>query len=106
MLDICWRQIDPTDDGGQFGDRGASYRTAIFVHNPEQEAAARESLQRLQESNRFSKPIVTRILPVSKFYPAEAIHQDFARKEALRYNADIAVQQRKTFQKRTWGDIP
>ncbi|MGE5545068.1 MAG: peptide-methionine (S)-S-oxide reductase MsrA, partial [Bacillota bacterium] len=75
LLDTFWRQIDPTDEGGQFADRGSSYRTAIFYHNQAQRSQAELSKQNLERSGRFNRPIVTRILPASEFYPAEEYHQ-------------------------------
>ncbi|MFC4810256.1 peptide-methionine (S)-S-oxide reductase MsrA [Paenibacillus sp. GCM10023250] len=85
LLQTYWMQIDPTDAGGQFHDRGESYRTAIFYHSEEQRAAAERSKQELQASGRFDKPIVTEIVPASDFYPAEEYHQDYHRKNPLRY---------------------
>lgn len=85
LLDIFWRQIDPTDPGGQFYDRGSSYRTAIFYHNEEQRLKAEQSKNKLAESGIFSKPIVTEIIPATTFYPAEDYHQDYYKKQPLRY---------------------
>ncbi|RYL95198.1 peptide-methionine (S)-S-oxide reductase [Sporolactobacillus sp. THM7-4] len=85
LVDLFWRQIDPTDAGGQFHDRGSSYKTAIFYHNEEQKRIAEASKRELEQSGRFKKPIVTEIVPAGPFYPAEAYHQDYYRKEALRY---------------------
>ncbi|HOF03790.1 MAG TPA: peptide-methionine (S)-S-oxide reductase MsrA, partial [Atribacterota bacterium] len=77
LLDVFWRNIDPTDDGGQFYDRGSQYRTAIFYHNDEQKKIAEQSKAELGNSGRFTGEIVTRILPVTEFYPAEEYHQDY-----------------------------
>lgn len=77
LLDVFWRQINPTDAGGQFVDRGPQYRSAIFYHNDEQKRLAAESKKKLAESGRFDKPIVTEILKASVFYPAEEYHQDY-----------------------------
>lgn len=85
LLDIFWRQIDPTDPGGQFHDRGSSYRTAIFYANEEQREKAERSKQELQASGRFDRPIVTEIVPLAEFYPAEDYHQDYHKKNPLRY---------------------
>lgn len=87
LLRIFWRQIDPTDDEGQFADRGEQYRTAIFYHNAAQKKAAEESKAELEKSAKFKKPIVTEILPLTSFYPAEAYHQDFYEHSAMRYQA-------------------
>ena len=106
LVDIYWTQVNPTDDGGQFGDRGESYRTAIFVHNDEQLRLAQESKARLAQSGTHAKPIVTRILPVSTFYPAEEYHQDYARRNPSQYAADTAVQERKQFIHDTYDTEP
>ena len=80
LLDIYWMQVDPTDDGGQFVDRGAQYATAIYYHSPEQEKIAYKSLQALATSGRHQKKIVTPILKATNFYPAEDYHQDYYKK--------------------------
>nr|WP_096199136.1 peptide-methionine (R)-S-oxide reductase MsrB [Bacillus sp. FJAT-45350] len=85
LLDLFWKQIDPTDPGGQFHDRGHSYRTAIFYHTEEQQEKAEASKKALEESGRFSEPIATAILPASTFYEAEEYHQGFHKKNPLRY---------------------
>jgi len=85
LLDIFWQQIDPTDPGGQFHDRGQSYRTAIFYHNDEQKRLAEASKAALEQSGRFNKPIVTEIVPAGTFYEAEEYHQGYHHKNALRY---------------------
>lgn len=103
ILNIYWRQIDPTDDGGQFHDRGDAYRTAIFYHDDEQRKQAEASKRKLEQSGRFSKPIVTKILPASRFYPAEDYHQDFYKKNAKAYEADRAKSGRDEFIAKTWG---
>ncbi|MCY0880429.1 MAG: peptide-methionine (S)-S-oxide reductase MsrA, partial [Firmicutes bacterium] len=87
LLDIFWKQIDPTDAQGQFCDQGSSYRTAIFYHTPEQKALAEASKKQLQASGRFALPIVTEILPAQAFYPAEAYHQNFYQTHADHYQA-------------------
>ncbi|KZZ84241.1 methionine sulfoxide reductase [Bacillus sp. SJS] len=86
LLELFWQQIDPTDAGGQFFDRGESYKTAIFYHSAEQERLAEQSKVKLQESGKFSKPIVTEIIPASVFYPAEEYHQDYYKKNSAHYN--------------------
>lgn len=85
LLDIFWTKIDPIDAGGQFCDRGQAYTTAIFYHNREQKQLADESKQRLEESGRLKQPIVTKIIKAGKFYPAEDYHQDYYKKNRLRY---------------------
>jgi len=85
LLDYFWRHVDPTDPGGQFLDRGSQYRTAIFYHDEEQRRLAEESKGELERSGRLAKPIVTEILPFTKFYRAEDYHQDYYKTHALRY---------------------
>src|SRR5699024_4286074 len=80
-----WQQIDPTDAGGQFNDRGESYTTAIFYHTDAQKEIAQASKQKLEESNKFSKPIVTKILPAQTFYSAEEAHQNYYEKQPFHY---------------------
>ena len=84
LVDRFWPTIDPTDAGGQFCDRGASYRTAVFVGSPAQRQAAEASRARAQR--RLGKPIVTPVRDAARFWPAEAYHQDYAKKNPLRYN--------------------
>jgi peptide methionine sulfoxide reductase msrA/msrB len=85
LLEIFWRHIDPTDPGGQFADRGPQYRTAIFYHNDEQKRLAESSKRALERSGKFERPIVTEILPLKKFYPAEDYHQNYSQKHPLSY---------------------
>ncbi|MGB5064772.1 MAG: peptide-methionine (S)-S-oxide reductase MsrA, partial [Candidatus Competibacter sp.] len=85
LLDIFWRNIDLLDAGGQFCDRGQQYRPAIFYHDDEQKRLAEESKQALEQSGRFQKPVVVAIEPASTFYPAEDYHQDYYRKNPVRY---------------------
>lgn len=85
LLTIFWRQIDPTDPGGQFADRGFHYSTAIYAHTPEQRNAAEASKAELDASGRFEAPIVTEILPHTTFFLAEEKHQDYARKQREHY---------------------
>ncbi|MFK7696224.1 peptide-methionine (S)-S-oxide reductase MsrA [Paenibacillus sp. HJGM_3] len=104
LLETFWRSIDPTDPGGQFGDRGDSYRTAIFYHSEEQKAAAEQSKRDLAASGDFSKPIVTPIIPASPFYPAEDYHQDYYKKQPIRYKAYYTGSGREKFLKDQWKD--
>lgn len=85
LLEIFWRQIDPTDDGGQFADRGFHYTTAIYTHTPEQAELAEASKQTLEESGQFEDSIVTEIVEYSSFFLAEEEHQDFAQKRQEYY---------------------
>ena len=84
LLEVFWRNVDPFDAGGQFCDRGNSYRTAIFFHDEAQAEAARASRQRLQ-TERFEREIVTPILEAGDFWPAEDYHQDYHEKNPVRY---------------------
>lgn len=85
LLDTFWRQIDPTDDKGQFVDRGYEYTSAIFYYNDSQKHAAEESKANLENSGVFTRPIVTPIREAAKFWPAEEYHQDYYKKNPLRY---------------------
>jgi methionine-S-sulfoxide reductase len=86
LLEIFWSQIDPTDAGGQFFDRGQSYQTAIFYHSEEQRLAAEKSKKELGNSGKFDKPIATKILEAKPFYLAEDYHQDYYKKNPAHYN--------------------
>jgi peptide methionine sulfoxide reductase msrA/msrB len=103
LLDVFWRQVDPTDAGGQFVDRGSQYRTAIFYHDEEQKRIAEESKAELDKSGRFSKPIITEIVPLSEFYTAEEYHQDYYNKNPRRYKFYRYGSGRDQFIKSTWG---
>jgi peptide methionine sulfoxide reductase msrA/msrB len=86
LLEMFWQQIDPTDAGGQFNDRGLFYRTAIFYQNEEQRKLAEASKAELVQSRKFHKPIVTEIIQVGPFYKAEENHQHYYRKNPFHYN--------------------
>jgi peptide-methionine (S)-S-oxide reductase len=86
ILSRYWKLIDPTDNGGQFCDRGPSYRPAIFV-TPEQRPIAEASKQKLIDSKKLTKPVIVPILPLGEFWPAEEYHRDFSEKNAAHYNA-------------------
>ena len=85
LLDVFWHNIDPTTPDAQFCDHGSQYRSAIFFHDDAQKRAAERSKQALEASGRLPGPIVTRIVPVSAFTPAEEYHQGYARKNPIRY---------------------
>jgi peptide methionine sulfoxide reductase msrA/msrB len=104
LLEVLWRQIDPTDPGGQFADRGSQYRSAIFYLNEEQRALAEQSKEKLEKSGRFSKPIATEIVPASRFYRAEEYHQDYYKKNPVRYKLYRYGSGRDRFLKEAWGD--
>ncbi|MFD0713432.1 peptide-methionine (R)-S-oxide reductase MsrB [Paenibacillus sp. GCM10027626] len=103
LLSIYWRQIDPTDAGGQFHDRGESYRTAIFYYTEEQRQIAEASKRELEESGRFESPIVTEIVAATTFYPAEEYHQDYHKKNPLRYRMYRKGSGRDAFIKSHWN---
>jgi peptide methionine sulfoxide reductase msrA/msrB len=103
LLDVLWRHMDPTDADGQFVDRGSQYRSAIFYHDEEQKRIAQESKAELEKSGRFTKPIVTEIVPLTKFYTAEDYHQDYYRKNPLRYKMYRYGSGRDQFLNRTWS---
>ncbi|HSP22401.1 MAG TPA: peptide-methionine (S)-S-oxide reductase MsrA [Planococcus sp. (in: firmicutes)] len=102
LLEIFWQQIDPTDNEGQFQDRGSSYRAAIFVHNDSQRRLAELSKQALDKSGRFKKPVITEILDAAPFYPAEEDHQDYHKKNPVHYKEDRAVSGRDEFLDAVW----
>ncbi len=102
LLEVFWRQIDPTDAGGQFVDRGTQYRAEIFFHDAEQQRAALASRQRLAESGRFSEPIVTQVVAFERFWEAESYHQDFYEKSPKRYKSYRKGSGRDQFCDRTW----
>ena len=85
MLDIFWKNIDPLNANGQFCDKGPQYRSAIFYHNEEQKKLAEVSKKRIEESGSLPGSIVTGIVPALSFYPAEEYHQDYYKKNPLRY---------------------
>lgn len=105
LLEQYWQQIDPTDPGGQFNDRGQSYRTAIFYHTDEQRRLAEESKQALAESGRFQKEIVTEIRPAAPFYEAEEKHQQYHRKNPFHYNLYKEGSGRARFIRENWKKV-
>ncbi|MBL7685800.1 MAG: peptide-methionine (R)-S-oxide reductase MsrB [Deltaproteobacteria bacterium] len=104
LLDVYWQQIDPTDVGGQFADRGERYQTAIFYHNEDQHKIAEFSKKNLSNSKKFSKPIVTQIRSASEFYEAEEYHQNYAEKNASHYQRYKEGSGRGPFLRSTWGE--
>jgi peptide methionine sulfoxide reductase msrA/msrB len=103
LLDVFWRQIDPTDGGGQFCDRGPQYRSAIFYENAEQKQLAEQSKEALGKSGIFQKPIVTELIKASPFYEAEEYHQDYYKKNPIRYRFYRANCGRDRFLDNVWG---
>lgn len=104
LLDVFWRQINPTDPGGQFVDRGPEYRSAIFYHNDEQKKLAEESKEALAKSGRFNEPIVTEIVKATTFYKAEDYHQDYYKKNPIRYKYYRFRSGRDQFLEKVWGN--
>ena len=102
LLDIYWRQIDPTQADGQFTDIGPSYRAAIFFGTDEEKKIAETSKEKLARSGKFNKPIVTEILPAMKFYPAEAYHQKYYQQNPEHFEAFEEGSGRVSFKKKTW----
>jgi peptide methionine sulfoxide reductase msrA/msrB len=105
LLDIFWKQIDPTDKNGQFADKGSQYKTAIFYHTKEQKELAEKSKEELEKSKIFKKPIVTEIIPASTFWKAEEYHQNYYRKNREKYNRYKKASGRESFLKKIWGNI-
>ena len=102
LLETFWQQIDPTDAGGQFVDRGHAYTSAIFYYDKEQKKLAEESKRLLEQSHIFAEPIVTPISPAPEFWPAEEYHQDYYKKNPLRYGFYRSGSGRDTFLKKHW----
>ena len=103
LLEVFWRNIDPTTKDRQFVDVGSQYRTAIFYHSEEQRRLAEESKKQLEASGRFGKPLVTEIVPAGKFYPAEGYHQDYSKKNPTRYKFYRFNSGRDQYLDRIWG---
>ena len=104
LLDVYWRNIDPTDDGGQFVDRGTQYETAVFYHDEAQRVLAETSKTELEASGRFDEPIVTQILDFTAFYEAEEYHQDYYKKRVLNYELYSRASGRKEFIEEHWDE--
>jgi peptide methionine sulfoxide reductase msrA/msrB len=105
LVDIFWRQIDPTDDGGSFVDRGSQYLSAIFYRNETQKKIAESSKGELEQSGVFDKPIATNIIPFTVFYPAEDYHQQYCKKNPTRYYSYRSASGRDRYIKSVWGDV-
>jgi peptide methionine sulfoxide reductase msrA/msrB len=103
LLETFWRQIDPTDPNGQFVDRGSQYRTGIFYHNNEEKILAEKSKKGLEQSGRYDKPIVTEIVEASTFYEAEEYHQDYYKKNPIRYKYYRFNSGRDRYLKKVWS---
>ena len=106
VLNIFWRDIDPTDPDGQFADRGTQYKTAIFYTSDEQKHIAEESKTKLQKSGTFDQPIATAILPAARFYRAEEYHQDYSDKAPDHYKRYRIGSGREEFVTEAWKNKP
>ncbi len=105
LVDYFWRTIDPTDDKGQFCDKGSPYKTALFYQNADQEKTFRQSLVTIEKNKPFDENIVTKILPAEVFYSAEDYHQDYYKKSSLRYKYYRASCGRDARIKKLWGEV-
>ncbi len=103
LLEVFWRNIDPTQTDGQFVDKGPQYLSAIFYHNDIQKNEANKSKDELNKSKKFSKPIYTKVLKALTFYPAEEYHQDYYKKSTFRYKLYRVNSGRDEFIKKYWG---
>ncbi len=104
LLDVFWKNINPTTPGRQFADVGSQYRSAVFYHNEEQKRVAEQSKRRLEESGRFDNPVVTEIAPAGAFYQAEDYHQDYYRKHPAKYKTYRMFSGRDQYLKTKWTD--
>ncbi|MFW6244650.1 MAG: peptide-methionine (S)-S-oxide reductase MsrA [Fibrobacterota bacterium] len=104
LLEIFWRQIDPTDPGGQFADRGEQYMTAVYYHDEDQKKKALESKEKLNASGRFSAPVATDILPAAPFYAAEDYHQKYYLKNQEAYRRYKVGSGREGYIQSKWSD--
>ena len=104
LLDAFWRMVNPTDNEGQFVDRGEQYRTLIFYHTEEQKQQAERSRKLLNESGRYKAPVITEIRKFEAFYPAEDYHQDYYKKNPVRYEYYRFRSGRDQYLEKIWGD--
>ena len=102
LVEVFWRQIDPTDAGGQFADRGSQYKTVIFYHDEIQKELAEKAKLELENSGKFDDPIATKILPAKEFYKAEEYHQDYYQKNSAYYDSYKWGSGRGHFLEETW----
>lgn len=106
LLEVFWRNVDPLTANAQFCDGGEQYRSAIFYRDAEQRRLAEESKAAIEKKQRFSSPIVTQIVPASTFYPAEDYHQDYYKKNPVRYKFYRTSCGRDRRLKEVWGSAP
>jgi len=106
LLEVFWRNVDPTDAGGQFCDRGDQYRTGIFFHDDDQKRVAEISKAAVEKSKPFKQPIVTKLVAATEFYPAEDYHQDYYMKNPIRYKIYRGGCGRDKRLEELWGKAP
>lgn len=106
LLEVFWRQVNPTQADGQFADIGLSYQAAIYYATPEEKKTAEMSKEKLAKSGKFQKPIVTEILPAGPFYPAEDYHQKYYLKNAADFEAYHVGSGRVSYLTKIWGGQP
>lgn len=104
LVDIFFKIIDPTDEAGQFIDRGESYTTAVFYHTEAQKNTVEAYIRKLEISGKFTRPIVTKVLPATPFYVAEDYHQDYYKKNPEAYKKEYETSGRKDYIEKTWGE--
>ena len=104
LLKIFFQQIDPTDSGGSFVDRGSQYSSAIFFHSDTQKKEAIKTIEQINDSKIFDRPVATQVLELKKFYEAEAYHQDYHKKNPIRYKFYRAGSGRDIFIEKNWGN--
>lgn len=102
ILDYFWKHVDPTDPGGQFVDRGGQYKTAIFYHDEKQKKIAEKSKADLDQSGKFLRPVVTEIIKLTRFYRAEAYHQNYYKNAPGHYRSYRTGSGRDHFLSRMW----
>jgi peptide methionine sulfoxide reductase msrA/msrB len=103
LLESLWRQVDPTDAEGQYVDRGRQYRPAVFYHDEAQKRAAEQSLAKLDKSGRYSQPAALEIVPFERFYTAEEYHQNYYKRNPIRYKFYRLGSGRDQYLEKTWG---
>lgn len=104
LLEVYWRQINPTDPDGQFADRGPGYYAGIYWHSEKQKGAAEKSKSALDKSGKFDSPILTKILKFQVFYRAEEHHQDYSKKNAPHYQRYKKGSGRAGYLDKIWGE--
>ncbi len=104
LLEIFFQQIDPTDKGGSFVDRGSQYRPAVFYHSPDQKKQALAIIKQIDDAKIFDKPVATQVVEAGEFYPAEDYHQDYQKKNPIRYKFYRAGSGRDRFITTVWDN--